>query len=53
MGRSGIIPASCGCLVMTLPTRGEVWWCELAVAGRRPVVVLSRDVAIRGFDGRW
>lgn len=28
------------------PARGEVWWCELAEAGRRPVVVLSRDVAI-------
>lgn len=30
----------------TLPSRGEVWWCELAGVGRRPVVVLSRDVAI-------
>ena len=29
-----------------LPTRGEVWWCELAGVGRRPVVVLSRDAAI-------
>ena len=29
-----------------LPARGEVWWCELADAGRRPVVVLSRDAAI-------
>ena len=29
-----------------LPTRGEVWWCELPHIGRRPVVVLSRDVAI-------
>jgi mRNA interferase MazF len=26
--------------------RGEVWWCELADVGRRPVVVLSRDAAI-------
>jgi mRNA interferase MazF len=26
--------------------RGEVWWCELPDIGRRPVVVLSRDVAI-------
>jgi mRNA interferase MazF len=26
--------------------RGEVWWCELPRAGRRPVVVLSRDAAI-------
>ena len=30
----------------TLPARGEVWWCELPDAGRRPVVVLSRDAAI-------
>ena len=29
-----------------LPARGEVWWCELPEIGRRPVVVLSRDVAI-------
>lgn len=29
-----------------LPQRGEVWWCELAEIGRRPVVVLSRDAAI-------
>jgi len=29
-----------------LPARAEVWWCELPDAGRRPVVVLSRDVAI-------
>ncbi|HEY6960605.1 MAG TPA: type II toxin-antitoxin system PemK/MazF family toxin [Gaiellaceae bacterium] len=29
-----------------LPTRGEVWWCELPEIGRRPVVVLSRDAAI-------
>ena len=28
------------------PARGEVWWCELAGIGRRPVVVLSRDAAI-------
>ncbi len=31
---------------MALPLRGEVWWCEPAEIGRRPVVVLSRDVAI-------
>lgn len=30
----------------TLPARGEVWWCELADIGRRPVVVLSRDAVI-------
>ena len=29
-----------------LPARGEIWWCELAEVGRRPVVVLSRDAAI-------
>ena len=29
-----------------LPSRGEVWWCELPETSRRPVVVLSRDVAI-------
>lgn len=28
------------------PARGEVWWCELAEVGRRPVVVLSRDAVI-------
>jgi mRNA interferase MazF len=32
--------------VSALPARGEVWWCELPEVGRRPVVVLSRDVAI-------
>lgn len=31
---------------MTLPARGELWWCETAEAEPRPVVVLSRDVAI-------
>jgi mRNA interferase MazF len=32
--------------VTPLPARGEVWWCEFAEIGRRPVVVLSRDAAI-------
>jgi mRNA interferase MazF len=32
--------------VISLPARGEVWWSELPEVGRRPVVVLSRDVAI-------
>jgi len=32
--------------VSGLPARGELWWCELAEIGRRPVVILSRDVAI-------
>ncbi len=31
---------------MAVPLRGEVWWCEPPQIGRRPVVVLSRDVAI-------
>lgn len=30
----------------TLPARGELWWCELAEVGRRPIVVLSRDAAV-------
>jgi mRNA interferase MazF len=30
----------------TIPLRGEVWWCEPPDVGRRPVVVLSRNVAI-------
>jgi mRNA interferase MazF len=29
-----------------MPARGEVWWCELPEIPRRPVVVLSRNVAI-------
>jgi mRNA interferase MazF len=32
--------------MMPLPSRGELWWCELGEIGRRPVVVLSRDAAI-------
>ena len=31
---------------MSRPSRGEVWWCELEAIGRRPAVVLSRDIAI-------
>ena len=30
----------------SLPQRGELWWCEPPLIGRRPVIVLSRDVAI-------
>lgn len=30
------------------PSRGEIWWCEPPEIGRRPVVLLSRDPAIRG-----
>ena len=29
-----------------LPARGEIWWIDLAEAGTRPAVVLSRDQAI-------
>lgn len=29
-----------------VPARGELWWCEMAEIGRRPVVVLSRDAVI-------
>ena len=28
------------------PARGEIWWCETPEIGRRPAVVLSRDLAI-------
>jgi mRNA interferase MazF len=46
VGRPGIV-AACGRRVVSgLPARGEVWWCEPAEIGRRPVVVLSRDAAI-------
>jgi mRNA interferase MazF len=33
-------------VIASAPRRGEVWWSELPGIGRRPVVVLSRDVAI-------
>jgi mRNA interferase MazF len=46
MGRPGVVPARRGRLVNALPARGDVWWCELAEIGRRPVVVLTRDAAI-------
>jgi len=35
-----------GRFVTSSPMRAEVWWCELAHVGRRPVVVLSRNAAI-------
>lgn len=44
---SSTLPAGCD-RAMALPTRGEVWWADLADAGARPVVVLSRDAAIVG-----
>lgn len=46
MGRPGLVPQGCRLVVNAIPARGEVWWCELADVGRRPVVVLSRDAAI-------
>ncbi len=46
MGRPRVVPPSCRRVVSQGPSRGELWWCELAEIGRRPVVVLSRDAAI-------
>jgi mRNA interferase MazF len=46
VGGPRVVPRSCGGLLTATPARGELWWCELPVAGRRPVVVLSRDAAI-------
>ena len=46
MGRPRLVPQGCRRIVTAVPARGELWWCELAEVGRRPVVVLSRDAAI-------
>ena len=46
MGRPRVVPCGRRRVVTALPTRGDVWWCELPEIGRRPVVVLSRDAAI-------
>ncbi len=46
MGRPRLVPQGCRRIVTAVPARGELWWCELAAVGRRPVVVLSRDAAI-------
>ncbi len=46
MGRPRLVPDRRSRVVIALPARGEVWWCELPEVGRRPVVVLSRDAAI-------
>ena len=46
MGRPGFLPGGSRLDVNGVPSRGEVWWCEPAAIGRRPVVVLSRDAAI-------
>jgi mRNA interferase MazF len=45
MGRSRLLPSGRRRNV-SVPGRGEVWWCEPPEIGRRPVVVLSRDAAI-------
>ena len=47
MGRPVLVPDGRRRFVSALPARGEVWWCELPEVGRRPVVVLSRDAALR------
>lgn len=46
MGRPGFVSSGRRSFVTALPARGEVWWCEMAEIGRRPVVVLSRDAVI-------
>lgn len=46
MGRSRVVPFSRCRVVTDHPRRGELWWCELPDIASRPVVVLSRDVAI-------
>jgi mRNA interferase MazF len=46
VGRSGVVPLGRCRVVTDLPRRGELWWCELPQVPRRPVLVLSRDVAI-------
>src|SRR3954449_6789339 len=46
MGRPRVLPEGRRSIVSGLPARGELWWCEVPDAGRRPVVVLSRDAAI-------
>jgi mRNA interferase MazF len=46
VGRPRLVPGRRRCVVSDQPRRGELWWCELPEISRRPVVVLSRDVAI-------
>ncbi len=46
MGRSRLVSERGAPDVSDEPRRGDVWWCELPEVSRRPVVVLSRDVAI-------
>ncbi len=46
VGRSGVVATGRGRFISVLPARGEVWWCEMAEIGRRPVVILSRDAVM-------
>src|SRR5690625_3673897 len=46
MGGSRVLPRGGRLVMSSMPLRGELWWCEMAEAGRRPVLVLSRDAAI-------
>ena len=46
MGRPGHVGSGRPQVVNPLPARGEIWWIDLADAGTRPAVVLSRDQAI-------
>ena len=46
MGEPRLVSYGGRLVVTAVPARGEVWWCEVADLGRRPVVVLSRDAAI-------
>jgi hypothetical protein len=46
VGRPGVVSTRGRRLVSALPAQGELWWCEVAEIGQRPVVVLSRDAAI-------
>jgi len=46
VGRPRVVSFGRRRVVTDLPRWGELWWCELPEIGRRPVVVLSRDVAI-------
>ena len=41
--------ARVGALAVSLPARSEVWWCETPHFPRRPVVLLSRSVAVHGL----
>ncbi len=46
MGLPGIVSLRRRRFVTDQPRRSEIWWCGLPDIARRPVVFLSRDVAI-------